>query len=414
MLCFDIDRGPHVFVRCDGRKREALAKEVEYAVAAYEAHDMVAAPRGLGQRVLGRLDFIRVAHDLATGPQGSGRCPSAQLAVAVAGVVVRLKAPALALEARLILKVDEPAEALFVERIELLDDPVAPRLAHRNEQGLHTMVQAQADQGTHAPRVARAAEEDHFVVDLLNARQAKAPPGGPDRPKRGGRVTREHRLYRAAPRGQLHRIQTVEAQGRCAVARPNKVHLLDLADPRSVGRRVALALGPVAPGSSPDLAVAGKDSPHRAHRRQIPQPELFKLPENGLGPMKAALLLESVAYLQDLPLKCRIDARRARVRLSGALFVPVHITRGGTLDPLPHPPGRVAERGRNGTRAFTGSESLHSSPALQLQTLLHALLQAIGRKRTVHKSVKNSKAQAATLGDVLALLSMSDVLAVIT
>lgn len=67
----DVDRGPHVLVDGARREPEALAKEVEHAVASDEADHVVAAAFGLRERMLRRLLCFGKAQRLATGLNAS-------------------------------------------------------------------------------------------------------------------------------------------------------------------------------------------------------------------------------------------------------------------------------------------------------------------------------------------------------
>lgn len=75
------------------------------------------------------------------------------------------------------------------------------------------MLQTEPNQAAHAPRVRRAAVEDHLVVDLLVVGHPEPAPGGPKRVDDVLPPALRQWLHRTPPGSQVDAVQAEEADG---------------------------------------------------------------------------------------------------------------------------------------------------------------------------------------------------------
>ena len=93
---------------------------------------------------------------------------------------------------------------LLVMIIELLDDSIAPRFGLRNKPWLHSMVQTQPNQRSHATGIPRASPKAHFVVHLKVTGYAHTYPDGPKPINNALARSCGQRLYGTAPSHDVH------------------------------------------------------------------------------------------------------------------------------------------------------------------------------------------------------------------
>lgn len=99
-----------------------------------------------------------------------------KLGVAVIAVMEAFKAREFSLQVNQASKSLGAQEELVIDIVELLDGAITPGFALRDEEQLHTQVQAQADKKAEASGVAVGASKRQFVVDLQGAGDSQALP----------------------------------------------------------------------------------------------------------------------------------------------------------------------------------------------------------------------------------------------
>ena len=124
---------------------------------------------------------VREAELGCGGLQRFERCFPAKLAVAITAVVAQFKVQRMADELWLRRHLHFVQEAVLVMVVEFFDHTISPGLGYRDKPGLHSVVQTQANQGTHSARVSGAAVKGHIVVDLQVDRYPQPSPGWPNR-----------------------------------------------------------------------------------------------------------------------------------------------------------------------------------------------------------------------------------------
>src|SRR6266851_2401123 len=210
-LARHVDSGHCIFVDRFRRQTKPLTKDIQQGITPNKTNQVVATTLGLWQRVARRGHRVRKSERLATQLQRHLRRPSLQLRVAITAIVLLLKDQRSWRQLVTILNLFAAQEPLAVMVIELFNHSVPPRLGRRNEPGLDTIGQTQANQNTHPPRITTTAVEDCFVIYLLLLRYPQTTPVRPDSVDGLLPSFAQHRRDGAATSRQVHAVQAVEA-----------------------------------------------------------------------------------------------------------------------------------------------------------------------------------------------------------
>jgi hypothetical protein len=202
-------------------------------------------------------------------------------------------------------------------------------------------------------------------------------------------------LHPAATGRQIDAVQAVEPSRPLQITRAHKIGLMDVARALGLQGGVSDPFGHVRPALTCHEPVPLEHPTDAAQARRA-HAQLGELPRNGLGAVKQLPLRQAATRRKDGRFDGRGDAPRRSLGSSRAFFGPTGVARLLPLQPFIEPFTRVSQRLTNCRRALAFEISLNRALSLQDPRLHHSVAL---RQQSV--------------SDVLALLPVSDVLAVI-
>src|SRR6266480_117972 len=152
-----VDARHHVLV--DGLRGQTvlLSKDVQPPITPDEAHQMIAALLGLGQRILRSFERPGETNSYVALLQGHLRRLPLQFAIAIARVVLVLEGPRLVVQIFFASYHHTPKKTVLIVVVELFHHTIPPGLCHGNEPGLNSIQKTKANQDPHPSWISSAA-----------------------------------------------------------------------------------------------------------------------------------------------------------------------------------------------------------------------------------------------------------------
>ena len=280
LLLPNVYGGNSIFICGLRRHLELLTKDIQQQVTPDESHQVISTVGRLRQRIFRSPDRFRKPDGVPTLIKRFQRSLSSELAVPVTRIVFLLEYQRLFSQVFFSLHCNPSKKATSVVIVKLFNDPIPPRLSHRNKPGLDSVEQTQPDQIAHPSWVLTAAKEDRLVVHLLVIGYPQTTPTRPDSVYSVLTSFVENRADRTPGSCQIDTVQAVKANRSIQITRTNIVSLMNLVHLVSYQHRVLFPFWFVRSRSSVRQLFSAQDPVYGSQRRYRLDTQLFKLPLN--------------------------------------------------------------------------------------------------------------------------------------
>src|SRR6267378_2071350 len=371
-----VDARHHVLV--DGLRGQTvlLSKDVQPPITPDEAHQMIAALLGLGQRILRSFERPGETNSYVALLQGHLRRLPLQFAIAIARVVLVLEGPRLVVQIFFASYHHTPKKTVLIVVVELFHHTIPPGLCHGNEPGLNSIQKTKANQDPHPSWISSAAVKHQFIVHLDISGNPQTAPTRPDGVQRLLPRLAQHRTQCAASRRQIHAVQTVKANRPLQIARTHIIHFVDFIRYLRGKLWIFSPFRLVTPGPAMGQFLPAQNAIDRTHRRVVLQAHLFQFPNNRLSATEQA----SVVQVESCQFHGFHHFDRTvpgvSMRTSGSILWPgdLRARHSRALDPFVDPTSAIAQRIGDSRYRFSLLKTLQGPNPISFLRLFHRWL----------------------------------------